>query len=131
MIESGMTLPYIVYVYFLYGLAFFAMGLSVALEGGRASDERLRHALRPLAAFGVVHGTHEWLEMFAILNLLPSYPATESLWPGLQLAALSFSFLSLAAFGASLLAPTAQSRRLSLLVPLGLVAIWGLALLVT
>jgi signal transduction histidine kinase len=125
-----MTLPYIVYVYFLYGLAFFAMGVIVALEGGRASDDRLRHALRPLAAFGVVHGTHEWVEMFTILRLLPGYANTQSFWAGLQLAILAFSFLSLSAFGASLLAPTPQSRRLSLLVPLVQVAVWGIGLLI-
>ena len=47
--------PYIVPVYFIYGLAFFSMGLLVAVEGGRASDVRLRRALPPLAGFGFVH----------------------------------------------------------------------------
>ena len=51
--------PYIVPVYFIYGLAFFSMGLLVAVEGGRASDVRLRRALPPLAGFGFVHALHE------------------------------------------------------------------------
>ena len=51
-------------IYFFYGLSFFSMGLLVALEGGRASDLRLRRALRPLAGFGILHAIHEWLEMF-------------------------------------------------------------------
>ncbi len=125
-----MTLPYIVYVYFWYGLAFFVMGVIVALEGGRSIDDRLRHALRPLAAFGIVHGMHEWLDMFVILSLLPGYPASQDLWAGTRLAILSFSFLSLSAFGASLLSPTQRSRRLSLLVPLAQVALWGTGLLI-
>jgi hypothetical protein len=33
--------PYIVPIYFIYGLAFVSMGLLVAIEGGRASDVRL------------------------------------------------------------------------------------------
>ena len=51
--------PYIVPIYFIYGLAFFSMGLLVLAEGGRASDVRLRRALPPLAGFGVVHAAHE------------------------------------------------------------------------
>ena len=54
----------IVIIYFFYGLAFFSMGLLVAMEGGRSSDERVRKALRPLAVFGLVHAAHEWVEMF-------------------------------------------------------------------
>jgi signal transduction histidine kinase len=116
-------------IYFLYGLAFFCMGLIVWLERGRGSDKRLRHALRPLAAFGIVHGTHEWLEMFQILELLPGQETAEILWQGLLLALLAFSFLSLAAFGASLLSPNDKIRRISLLLPLALAGIWVSGLL--
>jgi hypothetical protein len=54
-------------IFFFYGLAFFSMGLLVMLEGGRASDPGLRKALRPLAAFGLLHGAHEWVEMYEII----------------------------------------------------------------
>ena len=76
----------IVIIYFFYGLAFFSMGLLVTMEGGRSADERVRKALRPLAGFGFVHATHEWLEMFnqiangsssVVLALLPG----PSCWP--------------------------------------------------
>jgi signal transduction histidine kinase len=117
-------------VYFVYGLAFFTMGVLVMLEGGRASDQRLRHALRPLAAFGIVHGLHEWLEMFALIGALPGLPLTHDAWEAMLLAMLSFSFLSLSAFGASLLSPTEQYRRISLVVPILQVGIWGAGLLV-
>ena len=56
----------IVYVYFFYGLAFFAVGLVVLLESGRASEFRFARALIPLALFGFVHAAHEWFEMFQI-----------------------------------------------------------------
>ena len=46
-------------IYFLYGLAFFSMGLAIMLELAHGSDERLRHAFRPLAVFGFLHGLHE------------------------------------------------------------------------
>jgi signal transduction histidine kinase len=43
---------------------------------------------------------------------------------------LAFSFLSLSAFGASLLSTTDEFRRLSLLVPLSQVTLWGLGLFI-
>jgi len=113
-------------IYFFYGLAFFSMGLIVAIEGGRAKDDRLRKGLRPLAVFGLLHGIHEWLDMFLILDLMPGEPW---IWEGARLGLLTFSFLSLTAFGVSLLSPTEQIRRLSLIAPLAQAAIWGFGLL--
>jgi len=112
--------PLIVLIYFFYGLAFFSMGLVVALEGGRSSDIRLRKALRPLAGFGIIHGIHEWIEMFEQMGHFQSQP----LYWGLGLSILAFSFITLAAFGSFLLAKTEVSRRLILLIPIGLEAIW-------
>ena len=115
--------PYIVPVYFIYGLAFFSMGLLVAVEGGRASDVRLRRALPPLAGFGVVHAAHEWMEMYVLMGH-PATPLEVSIMWGVQLATLAFSFISLAAFGSFLLAETEVTRRLILLIPIGLQAVW-------
>ncbi len=115
--------PYIVPVYFIYGLAFFSMGLLVAVEGGRASDVRLRRALPPLAGFGFVHAAHEWTEMYALMGHPSTVPEVYALW-GIQLATLAFSFISLAAFGSFLLAENEVTRRLFLLIPIGLQAIW-------
>ncbi len=115
--------PYIVPVYFIYGLAFFSMGLLVAVEGGRASDVRLRRALPPLAGFGIVHAVHEWLEMYMLMGHPSSALEVSILW-GAQLATLAFSFISLAAFGSFLLAENEITRRLFLLIPIGLQAVW-------
>jgi len=115
--------PYIVPIYFIYGLAFFSMGLLVAIEGGRASDVRLRRALPPLAGFGLVHAAHEWMEMYVLMGHPPTNLELSIMW-GIQLATLAFSFISLAAFGSFLLADTEITRRLLLLIPLGLQAVW-------
>ena len=112
-------------IYFFYGLAFFSMGLIVVVEGGRGGDPRLRKALRPLAVFGLIHGGHEWLEMFEILDVLPGQDTIPLFWSSLRLAILAFSFLSLTAFGAAMLSPTENIRRISLLVPLIQSGIWG------
>lgn len=115
--------PYIVPIYFVYGLAFFSMGLLVAIEGGRASDVRLRRALPPLAGFGLVHAAHEWMEMYVLMGHPISDPELTIMW-AMQLATLAFSFISLAAFGSFLLADTEIKRRLILLIPIGLQTIW-------
>ena len=118
-----MQAPNFIVIYFVYGLAFFSMGLLVAMEGGRASDDRVRKALRPLAGFGLVHAVHEWSEMYLAIEILGGHHAPV-LFSALQICTLSFSFLSLAAFGGYLLAKDEVAQRLSLMAPLGLEAIW-------
>lgn len=119
--------PFVV-IYFFYGLAFFSMGLLVAMEGGRSTDARLRMALRPLAGFGLVHAAHEWLEMFHIMGHFNDI--FDSIYPLIALSILAFSFLSLAAFGAYLVLGSESTWRVSLIIPLGLEAIWVYGLLV-
>jgi signal transduction histidine kinase len=123
-----MQMQFIIIVYFLYGLAFFSMGLLVIMEGNRASEIRLRKALRPLAGFGIVHGLHEWVEMFDQIEQLMG--RTEPIIPQyIRLALLAISFVSLIAFGTYLLAYTEAAQRVITLVPISLEAIWvfGLA----
>ena len=52
------------------------------------------------------------------------------LWAGIDLVILTFSFLSLAAFGVFLIARSERAQRFSLLVPLTMIAIWGIGMLV-
>ena len=123
-----MHFHYIIVVYFCYGLAFFSMGLLVIMEGNRASDLRLRKALRPLAGFGIVHGLHEWVEMFEQMEVLIGHEL--SVVPDyVRLGLLAISFVSLIAFGTYLLAYTETAQRVITLVPIALEAIWvfGLA----
>jgi signal transduction histidine kinase len=94
----------IITVYFLYGLSFFSMGLAVLLEVGRSSELDFARALRSLAGFGLIHGGHEWIEMFLLI-----YPAVqESFWYQYvgagRVVLLAISFLFLIAFGARLIA---------------------------
>jgi signal transduction histidine kinase len=120
----------LVFIFLFYGLAFFSMGLAITLEIGRGTDPRLKHALRPLAGFGLLHGLHEWIEMLELLDVLPWIKTAELLWAGVRTGLLAFSFLSLAAFGASLLAADERRRRLSWLVPVIMSGIWGLGVLI-
>jgi signal transduction histidine kinase len=117
------------YVYFFYGLAFFCMGMVVFLETPRSTEERLRFALPALAIFGFVHGIHEWYEMFDIMGMLPYQDSLEVLWEIFRIFLLVTSFLALMIFGVWMLARTREQRRLALLIPLFLIAVWGFGIL--
>jgi len=106
------------------------MGLIVLIEGGRGGDPRLRKALKPLAVFGLIHGIHEWIEMFELLEVLPGQVTSPLMWNSIRLAMLAFSFLSLTAFGAAMLSATENIRRICLLAPVLQAGIWGFGLLI-
>jgi signal transduction histidine kinase len=120
--------PQLILIYFIYGLAFFCLGIAVLLEGDRSLDERLRLALRPLAAFGILHGINEWLDMLQSIENFHPNPTGSSVLFFSKITLLAFSFLSLSGFGFSLLAPNMRIRRLSLLAPLFLAAVWAFGL---
>ena len=90
--------PVLLVVYFAYGLAFFGMGLPLALESGRSPALTEARLLRPLAAFGMIHGTHEWLDSYLLqpVSLGLQLP-TWLLW--LRLGLLTASFYFLLAYG--------------------------------
>ncbi len=59
--------PTLLITYFFYGMAFFAMGLAMLLETGRSPALAEARSLRFLASFGLLHGTHEWLESYLMM----------------------------------------------------------------
>ena len=59
---------FLIFVFFVYGLAFFSMGLAVWLEVGRTPSFENVRTLRYLAGFGFLHGIHEWIEASIILH---------------------------------------------------------------
>jgi signal transduction histidine kinase len=97
-------------VYFFYGLAFFTLGLALALTTRQTSRLRFARALPCMAAFGLLHGAHEWVEMAQRIAL-----EREGYIPGLpeevgRLLLLVVSFAMLLCFGVQLLMPAAVSR---------------------
>jgi signal transduction histidine kinase len=84
----------LIFTYFLYGLAFFAMGLAMLLETGRSPALAEARSLRFLAAFGIIHGTHEWLESYQLQSQLAGTPTVAWLvW--FKLGLLTSSFIAL------------------------------------
>ncbi len=105
-------------IYFVYGLAFFSMGLLMLMEAGRAPLLAEARTLRPLAAFGISHGLHEWLELFILQaeHLGAVLPAGLALF---RLALLVFSFLSLLAYGVQMLRPATRVAGVDAWVGIG------------
>ncbi len=114
----------IVYVYFLYGLAFFALGLVVLLESGRASEFRFARAMVPLALFGFAHGGHEWFEMFQIFAAHQAGFSTGLPEELFRVGSLTTSFVFLLIFGMRLLPRAEQHPRAAYWQAAAFVAVW-------
>ncbi len=118
----------LVFVYFFYGLAFVGLGLVVLLESGRASEFRFARALVPLALFGLLHGAHEWFEMFQLFAA-----ANVDYVPGLvvdviRLGTLVASFVCLLLFGTRLLPGAERRPRASAVQVAAMTLLWAIAL---
>jgi signal transduction histidine kinase len=115
-------------IYFIYGLSFFAMGLAILLETGRSPSLAEKVSLRYLAAFGMVHGTHEWLESYILQAQSIGTPMPVWLsW--LRLGLLFSSFISLffyAFLTLRLVSPKYEGRRF---VHMGRIIIYEAAIL--
>ncbi len=93
-------------IYFFYGLAFFVTGVIVWVEVSRPSTLSMIRGLPFLAAFGMVHGVHEWFEMFQ--KIRPELLTRTAQWARVFL--LTLSFILLMEFGFQLLVVAGRRR---------------------
>jgi signal transduction histidine kinase len=91
-------------IFFTYGLAFFCMGFALFLESSRSPFLTEGKVLLPLALFGLIHGSHEWLEMFLYSQPKPSNAAIL-----VRLILLVISFSCLLLFGIRSFYPKART----------------------
>ncbi len=115
-------------VYFFYGLSFFAMGLAILLEFGHSSKLDFARALRPLIGFGLIHGAHEWFEMFLLIHDRISGTLHSAWVLPFRIIALAASFLFLIAFGARLITGLSKPKLYVGLLST-ITAIWVIGLL--
>ena len=120
-----------VLVFFINGLAFFAMGLAISLEIRRASKLKLAETLWLLAVFAFLRSLANWAEMSLLLqgqatptsNSLPLQTAKALLLPISTMFLLQFGVRTIIA---------ARQRHLWLRwVPLALISFWLLAFIQT
>jgi two-component system sensor histidine kinase UhpB len=97
-------------VFFVYGLAFFTLGLAMLLESTRSPLLAGSRVLLPLALFGLIHGVHEWVELIFHLQARFSLPQPAYLnW--IRAGLLGLSFVCLIVYSLQVLHP--EERGLS------------------
>lgn len=115
-------------VYFVYGLVFFVLGLAIALQSRAQSRLLLARRLRWLAAFGLLHGLHEWGDLFIPLQAAFLPPPVFDLLLALQQILLAVSFACLLQFAVDLVRPLHRGWAWVRWVPLAVAILWaGLA----
>ncbi len=114
---------------FIYGLAFFSLGLVVALEMRHASKLPLSTQLPWLAAFALLHGLVEWVDMF---RLAASDTHVQSALMTAHTILLPLSALLLVRFGIGLMNEAGPLPEwlsyipIVLMIPAGLLVSYGL-----
>jgi len=84
----------LLFVFFIYGFAFLVLGVILAVESGHFGALANAQILRPLAIFGILHGTHEWLDAYLLQSEALKAPLPAWLpWVRLLLLSISFIFL--------------------------------------
>jgi len=112
-------------VWFIYGLAFFVLGLVILVYPKKGSKFDLAQCIWMVGVFGIVHGLNEWLDMFIRIG----GPLPPDLLAWLRMFVLPASFFWLVLFGATILSRNAKRRRLLRMVPVLLAVGWLVALL--
>ncbi len=90
-------------LFFINGLAFFALGLSVALEAHSTHWTLMGRRLPLLSAWGLVASLGSWLQMFLVLRGSALPPDAALVLDTVRLLCLVLSSLLLAQFGLQLL----------------------------
>lgn len=116
-------------MYFIYGLAFFSMGLAMALEAGRSPNIAEANLLKPLAVFGILNAIHQWLEIVILQGIWLDF-ATPKPFIILKLSFLTISYASLTAFGVQAFRPARRQVAASIYVSLGFIAFYIIAVLI-
>jgi len=109
-----------IFVWFIYGLAFFVLGLVIFVYPKKASVFSLANHIWLIGVFGLVHGINEWLDMFIALG----EPFPPDVLKVLRMVALVVSFLFLLRFGTIVVAENRNCRCL-IALPFVLFVIWG------
>ena len=99
-------------LFFAYGLAFFVMGLAIALESPRSSGLPLAGSLNFLALFGMLLAFAEWTRMFLLIMMRELSINTIVMVHAVQILVLAIAGLCLLEFGVGLLLSTTPKHAL-------------------
>ena len=110
------------FVWFIYGLAFFVLGLVVLVYPKKGSAFKLANDIWLIAGFGLLHGINEWLDMFIAIGK----PFPPDILKIIRLVTLVGSFLFLLRFGTKVISEKIKKYRLIRFLPVVFLAIWGI-----
>lgn len=113
-------------VYFVYGLVFFTLGITVLLQTRNYSRLRLARNLPWLGWFGVLHGLYEWGDIFIPIQVSNMGEHYFSIFDFLQHGLLAVSFWCLFQFGVELLRPASKAWRWIRLIPSMVLILWAI-----
>ncbi len=116
-------------IFFGYGLAFFSMGLAIALQCRKQSNLRLSRSLCFLSIFGILHGLSEWGYIFIPVQADVYEPWAVNALRALHMVLLTGSFTFLFYFGVRLYLDTEKKHFWLKWVPVGLFSLWFLSFL--
>jgi signal transduction histidine kinase len=116
-------------VFFLYGLAFFTMGMALLLETNRTPLLAEKHILRPLVVFGLLHGIHEWIEIYLIQGQWTGVEFSPLVFTG-RVVLLAVSFIALLAFGLQALSIFPENKYLDWILGIGIFIIYFLLMVI-
>ncbi len=114
-------------VWFVYGLAFFILGLVILVYPKEGSRFDLARYLWMVGVFGILHGLNEWLDMFIAIGS----PLSVDLMAAARMFTLTGSFFLLVQFGVTILSRGARKRHFLCLIPLFLALVWLVLFLLT
>ena len=113
-------------VFFIYGLAFVIMGIAIWVQPKKESKFEIANILWLLSGFGLIHGTNEFLDMWAIIKgRSPALDIVRSFF-------LIVSYLFLFEFGRRLLRISGEKylEKITKLLGWWLTSIIGFAILI-
>lgn len=119
-----------VLVTFVYGEAFFVLGLAIALQSRKHSQLVLARRLWLLASFGFIHGVYEWGAVFIPIQQTYLPASAISILKVLQLVIEAASFLALLQFGVELIAFGYKRLRWLSTVPALVFLGWALVIFI-
>jgi diguanylate cyclase (GGDEF)-like protein/PAS domain S-box-containing protein len=122
-----MQIEHKLFMFFVYGLSFFALGLAVLIYPRGRSELRLARWLWLIGLFGVLHGLHEWAEMLTYATGAQG----ESLFTAIKVLLLPASFLCLVCYGTLQIRIRLGRSWMFLSLPVLLLAGWAAAALLS
>jgi len=116
------------FVFFVYGLSFFVLGLTILIYPKKGSVFKLAGHLYLIAGFGLVHGINEWVDMFILTTKPDSMLIGTLTWTAVlenpRMLLLPGSFLFLVLFGTRVVCETKKRYSLLKALPILLAGLW-------